>query len=198
MKIKTLVLASSNAHKAKEIKMILGSKYQIKTQQEFDIPYVPETGKTFAENAYIKARHLSKNISLPVIADDSGLEVSAINNKPGIFSARYAHEGATDEKNISKLLSALKKMPASKREAKFICSLVLIDHSISKRSNYFVGEWLGTIANKKKGVHGFGYDPIFFIPSLKKTAAELTEEIKNKISHRAIAIKKLKHFLENQ
>ena len=197
MKIKTLVLASSNAHKANEIRMILGSSYQIKTQQEFDVPYVPETGKTFTENAYIKARHLSENISLPVIADDSGLEVSAINNEPGIFSARYAYEGATDGENISKLLRALKNIPASKREAKFICSLAFVDSSTIKKASYFIGEWHGVIVDKKKGLHGFGYDPIFFIPSLKKTAAELTDEVKNKISHRAIAINKLKHYMES-
>ena len=198
MKVKTLVLASSNNHKAKEIEMILGRNYQIKTQEGFGVPFVPETGKTFAENAYIKASQLSKHISLPVIADDSGLEVSSIDNQPGIYSARYASMGATDEENINKLLAALKNTPRSERKARFICSLVLIEDYDKQKVSYFNGEWNGEIANKKTGNHGFGYDPIFFLPSLKKTAAELTGEIKNKISHRAIAIRKLKTFLENE
>jgi len=198
MKVKTLVLASSNNHKAKEVEMILGRNYQIKTQGEFGVPFVPETGKTFAENAYIKASQLAKNISLPVIADDSGLEVLSINNQPGIYSARYAYIGATDEENINKLLGALKNKPASERKAKFICSLVLIEDYDKQKISYFNGEWKGEIANKKTGNHGFGYDPIFYLPSLKKTAAELAAEIKNKVSHRAIAINELKNFLECQ
>ena len=197
MKVKTLVLASSNNHKAKEVGMILGRNYQIKTQEEFSVPFVPETGKTFAENAYIKANQLAKNISLPVIADDSGLEVLSINNQPGIYSARYAYIGATDEENINKLLGALKDNPASERKARFICSLVLIEDYDKQNISYFNGEWKGEIANKKTGNNGFGYDPIFFIPSLRKTAAELATEIKNKVSHRAIAINKLKNFLES-
>ena len=198
MKVKTLVLASSNNHKAKEVGMILGRNYQIKTQEEFSVPFVPETGKTFAENAYIKANQLAKNISLPVIADDSGLEVFSINNQPGIYSARYAYIGATDEENINKLLGALKDNPASERKARFICSLVLIEDYDKQNISYFNGEWKGEIANKKTGNNGFGYDPVFYLPSLKKTAAELATEIKNKVSHRAIAINKLKNFLESQ
>ena len=198
MKVKTLVLASSNNHKAKEVGMILGRNYQIKTQEEFSVPFVPETGKTFAENAYIKANQLAKNISLPVIADDSGLEVLSINNQPGIYSARYAYIGATDEENINKLLGALKDNPASERKARFICSLVLIEDYDKQNISYFNGEWKGEIANKKTGNNGFGYDPVFYLPSLKKTAAELATEIKNKVSHRAIAINKLKNFLESQ
>ena len=198
MKVKTLVLASSNNHKAKEVGMILGRNYQIKTQEEFSVPFVPETGKTFAENAYIKANQLAKNISLPVIADDSGLEVLSINNQPGIYSARYAYIGATDEENIYKLLGALKDNPSSERKAKFICSLVLIEDYDKQNISYFNGEWKGEIANKKTGNNGFGYDPIFYLPSLKKTAAGLATEIKNKVSHRAIAINKLKNFLESQ
>ena len=198
MKVKTLVLASSNNHKAKEVGMILGRNYQIKTQEEFSVPFVPETGKTFAENAYIKANQLAKNISLPVIADDSGLEVLSINNQPGIYSARYAYIGATDEENINKLLGALKDNPSSERKARFICSLVLIEDYDKKNISYFNGEWKGEIANKKTGNNGFGYDPVFYLPSLKKTAAELATEIKNKVSHRAIAINKLKNFLESQ
>ena len=198
MKVKTLVLASSNNHKAKEVGMILGRNYQIKTQEEFSVPFVPETGKTFAENAYIKANQLAKNISLPVIADDSGLEVLSINNQPGIYSARYAYIGATDEENINKLLGALKDNPSSERKARFICSLVLIEDYDKQNISYFNGEWKGEIANKKTGNNGFGYDPIFYLPSLKKTAAELATEIKNKVSHRAIAINKLKNFLESQ
>ena len=198
MKVKTLVLASSNNHKAKEVGMILGRNYQIKTQEEFSVPFVPETGKTFAENAYIKANQLAKNISLPVIADDSGLEVLSINNQPGIYSARYAYIGATDEENINKLLGALKDNPSSERKARFICSLVLIEDYDKQNISYFNGEWKGEIANKKTGNNGFGYDPVFYLPSLKKTAAELATEIKNKVSHRAIAINKLKNFLENQ
>ena len=198
MKVKTLVLASSNNHKAKEVGMILGRNYQIKTQEEFSVPFVPETGKTFAENAYIKANQLAKNISLPVIADDSGLEVLSINNQPGIYSARYAYIGATDEENINKLLGALKDNPASERKARFICSLVLIEDYDKQNISYFNGEWKGEITNKKTGNNGFGYDPIFYLPSLKKTAAELATEIKNKVSHRAIAINKLKNFLESQ
>jgi len=198
MKVKTLVLASSNNHKAKEVGMILGRNYQIKTQEEFSVPFVPETGKTFAENAYIKANQLAKNISLPVIADDSGLEVFSINNQPGIYSARYAYIGATDEENINKLLGALKDNPSSERKARFICSLVLIEDYDKQNISYFNGEWKGEIANKKTGNNGFGYDPVFYLPSLKKTAAELATEIKNKVSHRAIAINKLKNFLESQ
>ena len=198
MKVKTLVLASSNNHKAKEVGMILGRNYQIKTQEEFSVPFVPETGKTFAENAYIKANQLAKNISLPVIADDSGLEVLSINNQPGIYSARYAYIGATDEENINKLLGALKDNPSSERKARFICSLVLIEDYDKQNISYFNGEWKGEIANKKTGNNGFGYDPVFYLPSLKKTAAELATEIKNKVSHRAIAINKLKNFLESQ
>ena len=162
MKVKTLVLASSNNHKAKEVGMILGRNYQIKTQEEFSVPFVPETGKTFAENAYIKANQLAKNISLPVIADDSGLEVLSINNQPGIYSARYAYIGATDEENINKLLGALKDNPSSERKARFICSLVLIEDYDKQKVSYFNGEWNGEIANKKTGNHGFALQVDYF------------------------------------
>ena len=191
MKVKTLVLASSNNHKAKEIGMILGRNYQIKTQEEFGVPFVPENGKTFSENAYIKASQLAKNISIPVIADDSGLEVLSINNQPGIYSARYASIGATDEENINKLLGALKNRPSSERKAKFICSLVLIEDHDKQKVSYFNGEWKGEIANKKTGRHGFGYDPIFQPAGMSISSAQMSAEEKDALSHRGKSLRSL-------
>ena len=197
LKNKKILLASSNKGKIKEFKKIFNN-FEVISQEDLGISDAVEDGMSFFENALKKARHASKESQLFTIADDSGIVVPELNFEPGIYSARYASIGATDEENINKLLGALKNRPSSERKAKFICSLVLIEDHDKQKVSYFNGEWKGEIANKKTGRHGFGYDPIFFVPSLKKTAAELSEEIKNKVSHRAIAINKLKNFLENQ
>jgi XTP/dITP diphosphohydrolase len=158
-----------------------------------DMPDIVEDGSTFLENALKKARVVSERTGETVLADDSGLEVDALGGAPGIFSARYAGEDGNDEKNIRKLLSDMKGIAPGNREATFRCILVL--YYADGRCETFEGRWKGRIAEKPAGQSGFGYDPVFYIPEEGITVAQLSTEIKNKISHRAQALAKLKEKL---
>jgi XTP/dITP diphosphohydrolase len=160
-------------------------------QSEFNVEEVPETGTTFVENAIIKARHASKVTGLPCIADDSGLEVAALNGAPGIYSSRFAGEGATDGTNIDKLLSQLEGVEESKRQARFVCVLVFMRHADDPTPIICQGSWDGVISTQRQGENGFGYDPVFFQPQLNLAAAQLNPEQKHALSHRGKALKQL-------
>ena len=164
---------------------------EVLPQATFNIEDADETGLTFVENAIIKARHASAIAELPAIADDSGLEVDALKGAPGIYSARYSGEGATDEKNLLKLLGALKDVPEEKRTARFQCVLVYMRHAEDPTPIICQGTWEGIIITKPQGENGFGYDPIFYVPEYDCTSAQLSSEQKNKLSHRGIALKAL-------
>ncbi len=195
MRIKTIVLASNNANKAEEIQMLLGDQVEIIMQQDLNIEPTPETGKTFQENAYLKATTVYKKAKLPVIGDDSGLEVDCLNSQPGIHSARFAGEGASDKDNIIKLLSQMIGIPPEKRTARFKCVIALVGMEESSEVNFFHGEWNGFISEEIMGHNGFGYDPVFVDPGTQLTAAQLDQGLKNKLSHRGQAIESVKHYL---
>lgn len=190
--MKELILASNNAHKVEEIKSILDD-YKILTLK--DIGYyedIIEDGTTFEENALIKARTIAKYSGKAAIADDSGLSVALLDGRPGVYSARYSKE-QTDEKNIEKVLSELN---GEKSEAKFVSVIALVRPDGSEVT--FRGECHGGIIFEKRGNNGFGYDPIFYVPSLEKTFAELTPEQKNSISHRKESLEKFSKYLKEE
>ena len=186
-----LLIATANPNKAREVSQILvGLPYTIHTLAEFaDVPEVIEDGATFAENALIKARAYCKFTNMLSLADDSGLMVDALDGAPGIHSARYAGEGATGEDLCNKLLSELKKVPTEKRTAHFHCTLALVSPEGWEKT--VEGRVEGVITTEIFGTEGFGYDPVFYYPLLKKTFAEASAEEKNQISHRRRALDKL-------
>ncbi|MCG9769944.1 XTP/dITP diphosphatase [Pseudoalteromonas piscicida] len=189
-----VVLATGNQGKVKELSAML-NQYDIEVlpQSDFKVPEVAETGTTFVENAIIKARHAAKISGLPAIADDSGLEVDALNGAPGVYSARYAGANADDQKNIDHLLAALGEQ--TERSARFWCVLVYIRHADDPTPIICQASWEGEITTTQQGREGFGYDPIFKVQGLDCTSAELTKEEKNAISHRGQALKQLvSHF----
>lgn len=195
--MKQIVIATKNRGKAKEFKDFFAS-YGIHARSllelDDDLPSVAETGSTFKENAALKAEQIAQQLSTPVLADDSGLEIDALGGKPGIFSARYAGEPTDDCANNSKVLSQLKGVPTNERTARFVCVLAL---AIPEQDTVFrTGFCEGKITTEPKGQHGFGYDPIFIPDGYSKTMAELTAEEKNRISHRSKAMKKLGQFFE--
>ena len=167
-------------------------------QSEFNVVDVDETGLSFVENSILKARHASQITGLPAIADDSGLEVDALNGAPGIYSARYAGEAATDQHNVEKLLSDLKEFPDHLRTARFQCVLVFMRHAKDPTPVIAQGCWEGKILFAGKGTSGFGYDPIFWVADYNCSAAELTADCKNQISHRAQALQKLCTILKQR
>lgn len=186
------VLASGNSGKLREFQHLLkDTKFQLLPQGKFSVPEVAETGNSFIENAIIKARHASQLTQLPALADDSGLMVTALQGAPGIYSARYAKQNASDEDNRQKLLRMLKGVPEGKRQAQFYCAIVLCRSADDPAPLIGVGTWSGQITEDCQGHQGFGYDPLFYLATLKKTAAELGSEIKNKLSHRAKAWQQL-------
>ena len=195
MKKKTLVLASNNEHKILEIKDMLGEAYQVLKQAEFNIGPTPETGRSFKENAIIKAREIHKITGLSTLGDDSGLVVEALDGEPGVFSARYSGEDATDEENNRKLLKKLEEKKTKNRNARFECVIALIEREDPKKVYTFSGTWRGEILLQHKGSRGFGYDPLFFDPKTGKSSAELQAKQKNKISHRAKALASLKQHI---
>ncbi len=191
-----LILASKNAHKAKEMGAILGDDIQLITQTQAgcgDIDVV-EDGTTFEENAIKKAVAVMEASGHTTIADDSGLCVDYLNGAPGIYTARFAGEGATDDQNIDKLLAALDGVAFEKRKARFVCVIALA--AVGKNPVTYRGECEGYILTERCGDNGFGYDPIFFVPEYQKSMAELDGEIKNSISHRFNALNKLKMDLK--
>jgi XTP/dITP diphosphohydrolase len=188
----TIVLASNNPGKLREIQNLFSDlPYKIIPQQEFFVPEIVETGLTFIENAILKARNAAQYSKLPVIADDSGLEIDILNGEPGIHSARFAGAKATSSANIAKVLEHLKDVPESKRNACFYCIMVYLKHANDPVPIIAEGRMQGRILKQAQGTKGFGYDPIFYVPSHKCSAAELPLEIKNKLSHRAQALQKL-------
>ncbi|WP_312311187.1 XTP/dITP diphosphatase [Atlantibacter sp.] len=187
-----VVLATGNAGKVRELASLLQDfGLDIVAQTELGVESAEETGLTFIENAILKARHAAAITGLPAIADDSGLAVDALGGAPGIYSARYAGEDASDRENLEKLLAALKDVPDTKRQAQFHCVLVYLRHADDPTPLVFHGVWPGAITHAPAGEGGFGYDPIFYVPSEGKTAAELTREEKSAISHRGQALKQL-------
>jgi len=190
--MKQFVLATGNPGKVKELASMLAPlNIDIVPQSEFKVPDVPETGTTFIENAIIKARHAAKLTGLPAIADDSGLEVMALGGAPGIYSARFSGENATDQSNIDKLLLELQDTAAEQRQARFVCVLVYMKDEHDPTPIICQGFWNGHITNDQQGLSGFGYDPVFFVNEKNCTSAELSKEIKNSISHRAQALSQL-------
>ena len=193
-----LVLASSNPGKLREIGALLAPFAAVVSQEELGVADAEEPHATFLENALAKARHASRAAGLPALADDSGLCVEALGGEPGVHSAYYAGcEGSReqrDARNNEKLLSQLK----DHRSAYYACSVVFVRHPEDPRPLVAEGTWRGEIARAPRGHNGFGYDPLFFIPSLQKTAAELAAEHKNRISHRGIALQKLLGLLNDQ
>ena len=190
------VLASGNQHKADEIGVLLPERFELILQKELGVESPDETGTTFIENAIIKAKHASFVTGLPAIADDSGLCVPFLSGSPGIYSARYARPDATDIDNLLKLLSALEG--ASDRRAFFYCVLVHMETAEDPIPIITEARWEGEIAHEPSGDHGFGFDPIFRIPSLGITAADLSRERKNSISHRGQAIAALSGLLRDR
>lgn len=195
--MKKLIIASNNAHKIKEIKAILKDfPFEIVSLKEAGIEVdVEETGSTFLENALIKAKEIySLTDNAMVLSDDSGLMVDALDGAPGIYSARFAGEHGNDRKNNEKLLSLLEGKPFEERKARFVCAIVLIvgEYNTIK----IQGEVEGYIKESLSGREGFGYDPLFYVPKYNMTFGEMSEELKNSISHRSAALEKLKEELK--
>ena len=191
-----LLFATRNAHKTKEIQEILGPQFQVNDLAEHpEIPHIAETGKTFEDNAILKAVTVSKHIPGFVVADDSGLEVDALGGAPGIYSARYAGPDASDHEKIEKLLEQLGRVGAPKdaRRARFHCVLALARKG--EVLGMFEGVVEGQITDRPRGSHGFGYDPIFIPNGFQRTFGELEPAEKNQLSHRARALEKLHGFL---
>ena len=191
-----LLFATRNAHKTAEIRTILGTQFEVKDLAEHpEIPHIAETGRTFEDNAILKAVTVSEHIPGFVVADDSGLEVDALGGAPGIYSARYAGPTASDKEKIAKLLEELGRVGAPKetRRARFRCVLALARKG--EVLGMFEGVVEGQIADRPRGSHGFGYDPIFVPNGFQRTFGELESAEKNQLSHRARALEKLRVFL---
>ena len=189
---KTLVLASSNPGKVREInQMLAGLDLSVVPQSDFKVIDAEETGLTFIENALLKARNATRHTGLPAIADDSGIEVDYLNGAPGIYSARYAGKNASDEQNLRRLLDDLVGIPEAERTARFQCLMVYLRHEFDPTPIICQGTWEGRILLEPRGANGFGYDPIFFVPTHDCSSAELPPEVKNKLSHRGQALRKL-------
>lgn len=197
--LQQVVLASGNQGKLKEFQQLLqGCGFDVLPQSAFDVPEAEETGLSFVENAIIKARNAAAHTGLPAIADDSGLEVDALNGAPGIYSARYAGLPSDDDANNRKLIENLKNIPEEKRTARFQCLLVFLRHAEDPVPLICQGSWEGKILTNPAGHNGFGYDPLFFVPDQNCTSAELAPAVKNKISHRGQAMASLLTRLSRQ
>jgi XTP/dITP diphosphohydrolase len=194
------VLATSNRGKTAELTALLadaGLGLHVTAQSELGVSAPPETGTTFVENALLKARHAARATGLPAIADDSGLVVDALGGAPGVRSARFAGDQADDSANVAKLLTSLAQTPRDRR-ARFHCVLVALDHPDDAAPLIASGSWEGTIAQAPQGANGFGYDPVFFDPQLQRTAAQLAPALKNQVSHRGAALRRLIELLKNR
>lgn len=189
-----LVFASSNKHKIQEIKSMLPDTFEVVSLEEINCTEdIPETADTIEGNAILKADYVTKNYGLPCFADDSGLEVESLNGEPGVYSARYAGNQKNDNDNIEKLLSELKFHNNRKAQFKTVIAL-----NLNGKQHLFTGITKGNITTEKKGINGFGYDPVFMAENATKTFAELTPDEKNKVSHRAKAVRQLIDFLKKQ
>ena len=196
--MKQLVLASGNPGKLRELSAILDDLgYQLTAQSEFNVEEVAETGTTFVENAIIKARHAASQTGLAALADDSGIEVDALNGAPGVYSARFSGPGASDAANNALLVEKLHAVPAAERSARYRAVIVLMRHAADPSPLICEGSWEGVIQLQPAGDGGFGYDPYFFLPELGCTSAELSATEKNRLSHRGKALIELKRKLMN-
>ena len=197
--MKKLVIASGNKGKLRELAALLEPlDYEVHTQAEFNVPDVPETGTTFVENAIIKARHAAEITGLPAVADDSGIEVDALDGAPGVYSARFSAPDATDEKNNALLVEKLRDVPEDQRTARYRAVIVYMKHAKDPSPIICEGSWEGRIVLEPRGAGGFGYDPYFFVPTHGCTSAELSAEEKNKLSHRGQALRQLVEKLSSQ
>ncbi|KPJ91743.1 MAG: non-canonical purine NTP pyrophosphatase [Gammaproteobacteria bacterium SG8_15] len=188
-----------NKGKLREINQLLtGLHIEAIPQTEFNVPDVEETGLTFVENAIIKARNAAAHAGLPALADDSGIEVDVLNGEPGIYSARYAGKDASDEANLNKLLEALKGVPDAERTARFQCVMVYMAHAKDPTPLICQGTWEGRILYEPSGENGFGYDPVFYVPTHDCSAAELESAVKNQLSHRGQALRKFLALLQQE
>lgn len=187
-----VVLASGNPGKLRELGALLADlQFNVVPQSDYDVPGAAETGLTFIENALIKARHAAQLTGLPAIADDSGIAVDALNGAPGIYSARYAGEQASDGDNLNKLLAATRHLPAAERTARYHCVIVYMRRADDPVPLLAMGSWEGRLLDEPRGDQGFGYDPIFYLDSHQCTAAELDPDEKNRLSHRGQALRDL-------
>jgi len=194
-----IVLASNNAGKVREFSELLAASHiQIIPQGELGVAEAQETGLTFVENAILKARNAAAHSGLAAIADDSGLEVDALGGAPGIYSARYAGPGASDAANLAKLLADLEGVAEARRTARFQCLMVYLRHAADPTPVICQGTWEGRILHRPRGQNGFGYDPVFFVPSYQCSAAELDSPTKNALSHRGQALRRLVAYLQGQ
>jgi len=192
-----VVLASSNPGKVKEFMQLLsGVGMNVRPQSEFNVPDADETGLTFVENAILKARNAAELTGLPAIADDSGIEVDALKGQPGIYSARYAGMGAGAAACNDKLLNALKDVPTEERTARFRCCIVMLQHAADPSPIIAEGHWEGRILDQLTGTEGFGYDPLFYVPTHDMSAAQMESADKNRISHRGLALQRLLERLQ--
>jgi len=190
--VKEIVLASSNPGKVREINQLLSTlELHVQPQSEFGVVDAEETGLTFVENAILKARNAAQHTGLPAIADDSGIEVDALNGAPGIYSARFAGDNASDRQNLEKLLAELDGLPEAQRSARFQCLMVFMEHAHDPTPVICQGTWEGRILFAACGDNGFGYDPVFYVATHDCSSAELPADVKNALSHRGQALRQL-------
>ena len=194
-----VVLASSNVGKLRELASLLAPLgFDLIAQNTLGVETPPETGATFADNALLKARHAAAATRLPALADDSGIEVDALEGRPGIYSARYAGEGASDQDNLRKMLGELRDVPAEKRTARYQCVIAFVSMAADPMPILVSGTWDGSLICEPRGLGGFGYDPIFIPRGFDRTAAELEPAEKNSLSHRGQALRALVAQLHNR
>ncbi len=195
--MQTIVLASNNAGKVREFNALLADlAFEVKPQKAFNLDSVEETGLSFVENALLKARHACQHTGLPALADDSGIEVDALQGAPGIYSARFAGADASDAQNCAQLLQQLEGVPAAQRGARFQCILVYMRHATDATPLICQGTWNGQILTAPQGDNGFGYDPVFYVPEFNCSAAQLSSVQKNQLSHRGQALRTLHEALK--
>lgn len=192
-----LILASGNTGKLAELRELLGEGFDLHAQSEFGVTDAEETGLSFIENAILKARHAARVTGLPALGDDSGLCVDALHGAPGLYSARYAGRHGDSEANIDKLLRELDGVADTERRARFVCVLALVRHADDPMPMVAEGVWEGRILPARSGNGGFGYDPVFFSPAHGCSAAELPTEVKNRDSHRGLALAQLRARLRH-
>ena len=181
-----IVVATGNRGKLAEFSQLLGERFELLSQNDLNVDEAEETGLSFIENALLKARNAAAQTGLPALADDSGLCVKALSGAPGIYSARYAGEGANDADNNAKLIDTL--AGEQDRRAHFHCALVFVRHAADPAPIVCEGRWPGEIIDSPRGSNGFGYDPHFYVAAVNKTAAELPPDDKNRLSHRGQAV----------
>jgi XTP/dITP diphosphohydrolase len=189
---KKVVLASGNEGKLVEFRAMLASQdFDVHSQAEYGVESCPETGLSFVENAILKAQNAARQTGLPAIADDSGIAVNALRGAPGVYSARYAGEHASDEENLLKLITDYRACDSADSSCRFICVIVYVEHENDPLPVICEGIWQGEMVSEPRGKNGFGYDPIFWLAEHQCTSAELSPAVKNSLSHRGIALRKL-------